>query len=380
MVLKRSLVLIMIGIVEWGLAQFAPDTSAVNAQIHSVAEGVRAKFCPDKRTAVWSMTPRWQGDVLFIEGETSNAEAREEFYRQVKATLKEINAEYQVVLMPEETIGENSYGIVINSVENLRSGTSVFKDLVTQTLRGLPVRILKAEDDYFLVRTDDGYLGWVEDDRLQTGNAEFLRDWLNCEKVVYTAIEGMIYSAPRRKARPVSDVVMGNRLKLIERKRRWTKVAIPDGREGFVHTRELTAEKEYLARRPEPVRILETALMMLGRPYMWGAASPKAFDCSGFTQSVFRQNGLLLLRDASMQVTEGVAIDTAGFPLKLKPADLLFFGRNSQRITHVGLYIGDYQFIHCSGRVRINSFNPEDENYSAFLRRRLQAVRRVINE
>jgi len=149
----------MIGIVEWGLAQFAPDTSAVNAQIHSIAEGVRAKFCPDKRTAVWSMTPRWQGDVLFIEGETSNAEAREEFYGQVKATLKEINAEYQVVLMPEETIGENSYGIVINSVENLRSGTSVFKDLVTQTLRGLPVRILKAEDDYFLVRTDDGYFG-----------------------------------------------------------------------------------------------------------------------------------------------------------------------------------------------------------------------------
>ena len=81
-----------------------------------------------------------------------------------------------------------------------------------------------------------------------------------------------------------------------------------------------------------------------------------------------------------MQVTEGVAIDTTGFPFKLKPADLLFFGKNSQRITHVGLYIGDYKFIHCSGRVRINSFNPEDENYSAFLHRRLQAVRRVINE
>ncbi|MDZ7822478.1 MAG: NlpC/P60 family protein [Candidatus Marinimicrobia bacterium] len=55
---------------------------------------------------------------------------------------------------------------------------------------------------------------------------------------------------------------------------------------------------------------------------------------------------------------------------KLKPGDLLFFGRRredgSKRVTHVGLYIGDDRFIHESGTVFIQSLNPEHENYSKY--------------
>ena len=116
---------------------------------------------------------------------------------------------------------------------------------------------------------------------------------------------------------------------------------------------------------------------MLGRPYMWGAASPKQLDCSGFTQTVFRQHGYVLQRDASMQVFEGTAVDTANFPQNLKPGDLLFFSPVPDRITHVGIYIGDWEFIHSSGRVRLDSFNPDHPNYNNYRRKSIRAVRRI---
>ncbi|OPZ68023.1 MAG: NlpC/P60 family protein [bacterium ADurb.Bin478] len=65
---------------------------------------------------------------------------------------------------------------------------------------------------------------------------------------------------------------------------------------------------------------------------------------------------------------------------QLRPADLLFFGADPQRITHVALYLGHGRFIHSDGLVRINSFNPADKNYSGHRVKGLQAVRRILNQ
>ena len=64
----------------------------------------------------------------------------------------------------------------------------------------------------------------------------------------------------------------------------------------------------------------------------------------------------------------------------LEPGDLVFFGRDIDHIYHVGIYIGDNQFIHSESSVQINSFNPEDENYSEYRRKGLRAVRRVLGK
>jgi cell wall-associated NlpC family hydrolase len=106
-------------------------------------------------------------------------------------------------------------------------------------------------------------------------------------------------------------------------------------------------------------------------------------DCSGFTKTVFFLNGVLLPRDASQQALVGEPVQLLEDRTGLKTGDLVFFGRRAtaergERVTHVGIYLDDDKFIHEGGDVRINSFNPKDENYSEFRASTLLSARRVI--
>ena len=89
-------------------------------------------------------------------------------------------------------------------------------------------------------------------------------------------------------------------------------------------------------------QIIETAKKYLGVPYVWGGSTPKGFDCSGFVQYVFMHHGISLPRTSSQQYKVGTYIKRAD----LKPGDLVFFGTTG--VSHLGIYIGDNQFIHAS--------------------------------
>jgi cell wall-associated NlpC family hydrolase len=101
---------------------------------------------------------------------------------------------------------------------------------------------------------------------------------------------------------------------------------------------------------------------------MWGGTSIKAMDCSGFTKTAFYLNGVILERDASQQAKTGEDVDISeGFD-NLQKGDLLFFGSKAtqergERITHVGIYMGNGEFIHSATSVRINSLIPDAYNY-----------------
>lgn len=356
------------------------DTTTVIPRITAIAEQVREQYSPDNRVSVWTVKVENKDGVYIISGETDKRDAIPVLKSKISAALPGENIETRILVLPDDTMQGQNFGIIINSVESLRSGPSIYMDQVTQTLRGLTVEILKHEDECYFVRTDDGYLGWFDDDRVVIGGDSLKAAWARTPKVVFDDIEGVILSNASKKSQPVADVVLGNRMKLVGKRGRWTAVELADGRKGFIPSKQLISESEYLARTPSADEVIATAKSLLGRPYSWGAASPKALDCSGLTQTSYRRYGVVLLRDASMQVTQGKAVDLADFPTHLKPGDLLFFGSKPGRITHTGIYIGDSQFIHCSGRVKINSFRDGDANFSAYLLKRLQQVKRIIPE
>ena len=94
-------------------------------------------------------------------------------------------------------------------------------------------------------------------------------------------------------------------------------------------------------------------------------------DCSGFTQLVYKINGVKLKRDASDQALQG---QTLSFIEESEPGDLAFFDDSEGNITHVGLLLENHRIIHASGMVRIDKidqsgiFNIEKQSHSHKLR------------
>lgn len=90
-----------------------------------------------------------------------------------------------------------------------------------------------------------------------------------------------------------------------------------------------------------PRRVIQTALLYTGVPYVFGGTTPDGFDCSGFVQFVFSNSGIMLPRTADLQYQVG---QTVAFS-RLQPGDLVFFTTYAPGASHDGIYLGDGQFI-----------------------------------
>jgi len=104
--------------------------------------------------------------------------------------------------------------------------------------------------------------------------------------------------------------------------------------------------------------IVRTSEGFIGVPYRWGGASPKyGFDCSGLSMAVYQLNGLDLPITSNEQWVAGSPVRRS----QLSKADLVFFAtRGRKKISHVGIYVGQGQFIHASGmgkKIRIDSLS-----------------------
>ncbi len=96
-------------------------------------------------------------------------------------------------------------------------------------------------------------------------------------------------------------------------------------------------------------KMLKNAKTHLGENYVWGGTKPNAFDCSGYMQYLYRKEGVELPRTAYAQSKVGREVSR----FELKKGDLLFFLTDKSRgipITHVGMYLGNDQFIHAASK------------------------------
>ena len=135
----------------------------------------------------------------------------------------------------------------------------------------------------------------------------------------------------------------------------WYKVEY-DGNTGYVRSdlmqivsRSSSSGKSSPGSSPELTlgqQIADYACSFKGSRYVYGGMSPSGFDCSGLVTYVYKQYGISVTRNASGQYRDnGVHIDKSN----LYPGDLVFFSRNGNSVTHVGIYIGNNKFVHASG-------------------------------
>ncbi len=121
-------------------------------------------------------------------------------------------------------------------------------------------------------------------------------------------------------------------------------------------------------------QVIAYAKQFLGLPYVYGAEGPNSFDCSGFTQYVFKHFGYSLNRSAAGQYSNGTAVELS----QIQPGDLILWRSygSSKTATHVGIYIGNDQYIHASSTGKCITINDMDYGTNS---RYIVGVRRILS-
>ena len=357
-------------------SHFLPD------ELQHLSDSLKRQYAPDSRLALFDVDYTVAGQTVMLRGVTTSAEAR-------KALLQGLEKlQYKVVdclqLLPDsDGLEGKTCGVVTLSVASLRREADYSSEMVTQALMGTPVRVLQ-RDGWYRIQTPDNYIAWVHRASIHLMTPEELTAWNRADKVVVTAHYGWVYSLPDVKSPVVSDMVSGNRFKVIGLSRSFYQVVYPDGRTGYIQKSSAQPEREWRKHlKQDAASIIRTAKTLMGVPYLWAGMSSKGMDCSGFMRTILYLHDIIIPRDASQQAYVGQHIDIAPDFGNLQPGDLIFFGRKAtadrkERVVHVGMYIGDKRFIHSQGDVRINSFDPSDELYDEYNLGRLLFATRVL--
>ncbi len=351
-----------------------------------LVEEISKKYVPDKRVDIFDVVIYEDDGKVILKGETTRKDAKDELITKLKQMSQ--NIQDSIVVLPSPELGEKIYGIISVSVANMRAKPAHQSELVNQVLMGNSVKILKRQGYWYLIQTEppENYIGWIEEGSLNIVDSRGFKKWENMKKVIFTDYFGFVYSQKDKKSIPVSDLSMGNILSVEKSEGSWFKVILPDGRSGYVEKNSVEDfERWRTSARLSVGNIINTAKKFVGFPYLWGGTSVRGFDCSGFTKIVFKMNGFELPRDADQQSQLGIEVDPGKDFENLKPGDLLFFGQRAEdgkpeRITHVGIYLGNKEFIHCSGKVSIDSFDPKAPNFNEYRYKTFVKAKRLIKQ
>ena len=269
-------------------------------------------------------------------------------------------------IISEEPV-ETAWALPRVSAAMMRATPAHASELISQAIMGMPVRIIEEGDDWIKIATPDGYTGWVTAGSLVPKTNAEMAAWRTAPRLVVKSIPQInVYSSPEaRGARDVvSDLVNGSIVEgVMTTDGSPVKVTLPDGRTGWVDAENVETIETWASQPFDPEKILNLAYSIEGTPYLWGANTTKALDCSGLVKTGYLSNGIIMRRDAWQQARTGRRVEPSDWR-SLEPGDLLFFGNpKTQRVTHVAIYDKDGNYIHSSGRVKRNSIDPQSKSY-----------------
>jgi SH3-like domain-containing protein len=251
-----------------------------------------------------------------------------------------------LLLWGSAAVGQNylaqADNVVSKPVINMYSSASSDGDVASQALYGTGVLALEKQGEWTRIRTGDGYTGWVAAADITAQEHEYAPVG---RAVRVVELSANLYREPSvTKHAPLLNLPWEARLELlpgyVDAGGRWVQVRLVDGRTAYVEQGNVSAAVPVLSID----QTIQLARRFLGITYTWGGVSSYGYDCSGFTQMLVRQRGIVMPRDADVQAKWGGV--TPVERKDVKPGDLLFFGSSMEKITHTGMYIGNGEFIH----------------------------------
>lgn len=366
------------------LAACSPKPDSGNDAVALLIDSVRVAHVPDKRVALFEIEAERKGEDHVLKGVTNQTGALDALREGLHALgIEPIDS---IELLPSKSLEEDIYGLIGISVANIRSRPSHSAELVTQATMGMPVKVFQKKGSWYRIQTPDQYFGWVDDGGLVRMDKARFEQWRDTQKLIYTQTYGHSRVAPDPNAQVVSDLVAGNILQWDGDSNGFYGVVYPDGKRGFVPKSEAMPYGDWLLSLPmDRDALVATSKTMMGVPYLWGGTSTKGVDCSGFTKTIFFMNGIIIPRDASQQIHQGLLVDDSKDFDKLQKGDLLFFGKKAtdstaERVIHVGMWIGNKEFIHSAGEVHISSVDPDSEHWDPYNLGRYLRTKRFLDQ
>ncbi|RMA64221.1 C40 family peptidase [Ulvibacter antarcticus] len=247
------------------------------------------------------------------------------------------------------------YGICELSIVPLRAETADSSELVSQILYGEIFKILEIRAKWSRIRLAfDNYEGWIDNKQFKSITEEEYKKLHKDKPQLSSDLVDFVTASENQ----LLSICFGSNIERCD----------------FLNHK---FEGKSLSKTFPKDHLIETALLYLNTPYLWGGKTPFGIDCSGFTQMVYKLNGYKLLRDASQQATQGEALS---FIEESEPGDLAFFDNAEGVITHVGIIMNDNYIIHAHGKVRIDRidhsgiFNYEARTHT----HKLRVIKRII--
>lgn len=253
-------------------------------------------------------------------------------------------------------------GVVESSGLRLRAKPNTDAEILGTAAYGDRVVIIRQVGDWYLVDYNL-LIGYVHSDYVSVA------DKANIE-LGEGIVEGAavnLRAKPDASSAHLATLNMGDTAYIIGFNCGWYKVQY-EGQTGYIRSDLLalmeapkTNSQAVVGKAPVVVtqgdKAVNIAFDYMGVPYVWGGTTPKGFDCSGFTKYVYAQLGVTLNRTAAQQLNNGYEVTN------LQTGDLVFFTNTyatSAAASHVGIYIGNNQFIHAAGGgVKVTSLDHE---------------------
>lgn len=241
----------------------------------------------------------------------------------------------------------NIYAYASSGIVPIRANDSDTAEMVNQALLGETMQILESRERWHRIVTDfDNYEGWVSVSQVEIlSNSDYVA-WSNHPE--RTRSPYFAFRVARGKSMlyvPAGAPIVNTGREIELPNGPWEILGVPD------------QLKEHA--------MMDTAIKLLGVPYLWGGRTDAGIDCSGFVQLVFALHRYNLPRDASQQFafapSKSVGLDETAF------GDLVYFSKKGKNITHTGFYYGDGNLLHASGTLQINCIDPAKRSKSRYV-------------